>query len=104
VVRRPPISPRLRVPDQVAELIRKFHPQLKRKIRSALERIQLNPQSGKQLRDELTGLRSYRVGRLRIIYRTSPRNTIDIPAIGPRRFIYEETYRLIKKNQKNPTG
>lgn len=103
-MRRPPISLRLRVPDQVAELIRKSHPQLKHKIRSALERIQLNPQSGKELRDELTGLRSYRVSRFRIIYRTSSRNTIDIIAIGPRRLVYEETYRLIKKNQKNPIG
>lgn len=102
MVRRPPISPRLRVPDQVAELIRKSHPQLKRKIGSALERIQLNPLSGRELRDDLTGLRSYRVSRFRIIYRTSSRNTIDIIAIGPRKFIYEETYRFIKKNQQNP--
>jgi mRNA-degrading endonuclease RelE of RelBE toxin-antitoxin system len=104
VARRQPIPSRLRVTDQVAELLRKSHPQLKRKIRSALERIQHNPHAGKELRDELTGLRSYRVSQFRIIHRTSSRNAIDIIAIGPRRIIYEETYRLIKKNQQNPIG
>jgi mRNA interferase RelE/StbE len=104
VANRKPRTPKIRIPEQVAELIRKCHPELKRKIRSALERIQANPQAGKQLRDELTGLRSYRVSRFRIIYRSSSRNTIDIIAIGPRRIIYEETYRLIKKDHRNLIG
>ena len=93
-----PKTSKLRVPDQVAKLIRKSHPELKRKIRSALERIQADPQVGKHLKDELAGLRTYRTGRFRIIYRSSSHNIIDIVAVGPRRIIYEETYRLIKKN------
>ena len=51
---------------------------------------------GKALRDELTGLRSHRVGRFRIVYRIAP-NAVEIVALGPRRIIYEETFRLIKK-------
>jgi mRNA interferase RelE/StbE len=53
------------------------------------------------LKDELAGLRSFRVSRFRIIYRISARDIIDIVAIGPRRSIYQETYRLILKDGKS---
>ncbi len=86
----------LRVPDAVATLIRSMHPQLKREVRTALQAIQQNPATaGKGLRDELAGLQSVRVRRHRIIYRVVPGHYIDIVAIGPRRHIYEETYRII---------
>jgi len=42
-------------------------------------------------------LRSYRLGRLRIIYRVAKPGVIDIVAIGPRKTIYEETFRLVKR-------
>jgi len=100
VARRKPVTPKLRISEQVAGLIRNTHPELKRKIRTALENIQEEPHSGKQLKDELIGLRSYRVSRLRIIYRIRSSKVIDIITIGPRRIIYEETYRLIKKDEK----
>ena len=101
MARRKSKTPKHRVPDQVAELIRKSHPELKRKMRAARERIQADPQAGKQLKDELTGLRSYRTGRFRIIYQSSSPNIIDIIAVGPRRIIYKETYRLVKKDRQN---
>jgi len=47
--------------------------------------------------DELRGLNSFKVGRFRIIYKVAPKRIIEIVAIGPRRTIYEETYRLLKK-------
>ena len=52
---------------------------------------------GKSLKDELEGLRSYRISRFRIIYRISANQIIEVVAIGPRQPIYEETYRIIKK-------
>jgi len=88
---------RLRVPDEVASLIRCMHPQLKRKIRAALQVIQTDAGVGKALRDELAGLRSYRVGRFRIIYRVISGPYIDIVTVGPRKRIYQETYRLIRR-------
>jgi mRNA interferase RelE/StbE len=88
---------RLRVPDEVASLIRSMHPQLKRKIRAALQVIQTDAGVGKALRDELAGLRSYRVGRFRIIYRVGSGPYIDIVTVGPRKRIYQETYRLIRR-------
>ncbi len=88
---------KLRIPDDIVSLIRGCHPQLKRKIRAGLRHIVEEPESGKSLKDELEGLRSYRISRFRIIYRISSKQIIDVVAIGPRKIIYEETYRIIKK-------
>ena len=90
---------KLRVPDAVAELVRHFHPELKAKIKAALRDILENPACGKALKDELHGLRSYRVKRLRIIYRIGGR-WIEIVAVGPRRRVYEETFRIISRLEK----
>jgi mRNA interferase RelE/StbE len=86
---------RLRVPDDVAGLIRGLHPDLKRKIRSALDDILADPAVGKALRDELAGLRSCRVARFRIVYRVV-RTVGEIVAVGPRRTIYEETWKKVQ--------
>ena len=90
---------RLRVPGEVADLVRGMHPALKRKTRASLKTILSDPSSGKALKDELAGLRSFRVGSFRIIYRVI-RNVIEIVAIGPRERIYEETYRLLKRERR----
>lgn len=87
---------KLRVPGEIVAFIRGCHPQLKRKIRAGLQHIVTEPESGKSLKDELEGLRSYQVSRFRIIYRISSKQTIDIVTVGPRKTIYEETYRIIK--------
>jgi len=91
---------KLRVPDEVAELIRKLHPRLKRKIKLSLRQVLIDPHSGKELKDELQGMMSFRAGRIRIIYRLSKNKQIEIVAIGPRKTIYEETYILLKRTKK----
>jgi mRNA interferase RelE/StbE len=90
---------RLRVPDEVAALIRGMHPHLKKKVRASLKLIMADPGEGKPLRDELAGLRSFRVGKFRIIYAVK-RNIIEIVAVGPRERIYEKTYLLLKRGKK----
>jgi len=87
---------KIRVPHRVRELVREMHPHLKRKIKGSLKIVLSNPNEGKALKDELAGLRSFRVGRLRIIYRVE-RNVVEIVAIGPRERIYEETFLILKK-------
>lgn len=61
-----------------------------------MKAILADPSSGKALKEELAGLRSFRVGTFRVIYRVR-RNVVEIVAIGPRERIYEETYRLLKR-------
>lgn len=88
----------LRVSGQVSELIRTMHPHLKKRVRAALKVILADPSSGKTLRNELAGLQSYRVGSFRIIYRLSGK-VIELVAIGPRKMIYGETYKILKKTR-----
>jgi mRNA interferase RelE/StbE len=70
-----------RVPDKVAGLIRNMHPHLKKKVQASLQLIFSNPYSGKVLKDELAGLKSFRVSRFRIIYRISSDRIIEVVAI-----------------------
>ena len=89
---------RLRMAEDLARLIRGMHPSLKKKVRASLEAVLADPTSGKALRDDLAGLRSFRIGRLRMVYRVS-RTEIQVVAIGPRTVIYEETARLVKRER-----
>jgi mRNA interferase RelE/StbE len=91
---------KLRTPDEVATLVRSMHPHLKKKIRAAFEILLRDPQAGKALKEELSGLRSFRIGKYRVIYRISDRKELDIVAVGPRERIYEDTYFLISKARK----
>ena len=89
---------KLVVPKDVKELIRTMHPSLKKKVKASLKIILFEPFSGKALMDELSGLRSFRVSSFRIIYRMKEPEQIELVAIGPRERIYEETFRMIRKN------
>ena len=94
-----PSSYRLRVTNTVAELLRRMHPRLKRKIRAALKIIIANPNEGKALRNDLAGLRSMRVSKFRIIHRIR-HDVIEVIAVGPRARIYEETLRLVNSGSR----
>jgi len=92
-------SYRLRVPDPLVALIRGLHPEIKRRVKGSLRIIASDPGVGKPLKEELEGLRSFRVKRFRIIYRIGESKEIEIVAIGPRDRIYEDTYRMIKQRR-----
>jgi len=90
---------KLRVPDSVAKLVRGMQPLLKRRIKASLKTILERPEEGKELKDRLAGLRSFRVSRFRIIYKVGL-NIVEIIAIGPRVRIYEETLRIVRKEER----
>lgn len=94
-----PFPYRLKLSEAIRSLIQGLHPELKRKVRAALEQILQDPSSGKALRDGLEGFRSLRVGSFRIVYRVSSR-AIEIVAIGPRSNIYEYTLRIIRRERQ----
>ncbi len=89
---------RLRLAEDLVNLIRGMHPGLKKKVRASLDVILSDPAAGKALRDDLAGLRSFKIGRLRIIYRVS-KAEVQVVAIGPRSIIYTETSRLVRREQ-----
>jgi mRNA interferase RelE/StbE len=90
----------LKVPAEVRNLIRRLHPELKRKVRAALLDILENPGCGKALKEELEGYWSLPVGRSRIIYRSGGSSSVEIVVIGPRDTIYEDALRQIVRGQK----
>ena len=92
--------PPIRMSDDVSAFIRTLHPILKKRVHAALHEIRTDPDSGKALQDDLAGYRSLRIGKFRIVYRRGARKEIEIVAVGPRRTIYEETVRLIAKNEE----
>ena len=88
---------KLVVPRDVKELIRTMHPSLRKKVKASLKIILSEPYSGKGLKDELSGLKSFRISSFRIIHRIKEPEQIELVAIGPRGRIYEETFRMIQK-------
>jgi mRNA interferase RelE/StbE len=86
----------VRLPKDVEQVIRSLHPDLKRRVRAAVDLLCTNPETGKALKGELDGWRSFRVGRLRIVYREA-RKQIEVAAIGPRASIYFETTRRLRR-------
>jgi mRNA interferase RelE/StbE len=97
-----PTPLRVKLPPELVTLLRGLHPHIKRKVRSALDTILRDPSSGKPLHDELAGYQSFRVGKIRIIYRQ--REVIEVVAIGPRETIYCETALLLKRSKPIEPG
>ena len=70
----------------------------KHQIKNAIERVAQNPQIGKHLTHELTGLLSYRSGAYRIIYRIYHKEIIVlILTVSHRKEIYKKISRKTKK-------
>ncbi len=94
---------RVEMARAVRDLVRHLPPELKRKVKEVLKSIAADPHRAKELRDELTGLRSYRVARARLIYRIEG-SRIEIVAFGPRADIYERAAAELSLALKRKTG
>jgi mRNA-degrading endonuclease RelE of RelBE toxin-antitoxin system len=88
---------RIEIPLALRHLIRHLPPELKAKVKAALRSIADNPYRAKELRDELKGLRSHRIGRFRVIYRIVG-SIVQIAALGPRADIYERAAAELSKS------
>jgi mRNA-degrading endonuclease RelE of RelBE toxin-antitoxin system len=84
----------------VADKVSTLHPNIKKQLRSAINKISKEPYSGKELQEELTGFLSHRFKRYRIIYQVNDIDkTIIVYMFGHRRDVYELISELII-NQK----
>lgn len=80
----------IRYAASAARAIRKLDPQIRRRVRAAVETLAEEPTRGKPLQLSLKGLRSLRTGDYRIVYRTvAQRLEILIVAVGHRREVYD---------------
>ena len=87
---------KVRLTEEAGRSVSKLHPQNKRLIRFVLDDLKKNPFAGHDLHGELSGFRSYRIKRYRIIYKISEElNTIEVYYIGHRRDIYEKFRALL---------
>lgn len=68
--------------------IRHLPPDLKQRIWDSIDILIDHPYAGKPLSEELSGYRSYRLGKYRLIYRIKDDRLI-LEAVGPRSTIYE---------------
>ncbi len=79
----------IRFTPSAARALRKLDPELRRRVRTALVTLREEPERGKPLQLTLKGLRSWRTGDFRIVYRIDEgRIVILVIAIGHRRDVY----------------
>ena len=79
----------IRFTASAAKALRKLDPEVQRRVRAALATLREQPERGKPLQLTLKGLRSWRSGDFRIVYRVDEgRIEILVIAIGHRREVY----------------
>ena len=76
--------------------IRKLDPGTRNKVRAAVDELSKDPLRGKPLSFTLKGLRSWRNGDWRIIYRAEAEKVVVVVVtVGHRRDVYERVRRLL---------
>lgn len=87
----------IRYAGSAARSIRKLDPQVRQRVRKAIEILGGDPLRGKPLQLDLKGLRSWRTGDFRIVYRViEDRVEILVVAVGHRRDVYERVRRRLR--------
>ena len=79
-----------------ARAIKRLDPQVRRRMLAALRKLRADPERGKPLQLALEGLRSWRTGDYRIVYRViESRIEILVVAVGHRRDVYERLKKML---------
>ena len=92
---------KMRFTPQASRLLSKLHPENKKQIKQALNDLRQHPYTGKDLQEELSGSKSLRLKKYRIIYNINEKeNFLQIYHIGPRSDVYEQFRRLLTEAQK----
>ena len=80
-----------------AKAIRSLDPQVQSKVLAAIKKLTEEPSRGKPLQLTLRGLRSWRTGDWRIVYRaTQEKLEILVIAVGHRRDVYDRLHERLK--------
>jgi mRNA-degrading endonuclease RelE of RelBE toxin-antitoxin system len=91
----------IRYTPAAAESIRHLHPSVKRALREAIRGLATAPFTGHPLAFELTGCRSLRVSRHRVIYRVQEADrAVEVHLVGVRGDIYEVFRRFLERASK----
>ena len=86
----------IRYTTSAARDIRRLDPGIRRHIQAAMKALREDPWRGKLLQMSLRGLRSWRTGAFRIVYRIQEEQIeILVLAVGHRRNVYDEIRRKL---------
>ena len=89
---------KIRLTPEAARFIAKLDSENRKTIRQALDEIRQQPYLGYDLQEELSGFRSVRSKRYRIIYKVDdPGKSIDVYLVGHRRDVYEQLGVLLRR-------
>lgn len=89
---------KIKFTPEAARLFSKLHPENKKLIKLALYELSNAPYSGHNLQEELSGFKSYKSKRYRILYKVNEdEHIIEVYFIGHRKDIYEQFRRLLNQ-------
>jgi len=88
----------VRFTPEAGALLTKFHPENKKHIKAAIKELLKDLDAGADLQEELSGFKSHRSKRYRIIYKLNEaEKAVEIYYVGHRRDVYDEFRRLLNK-------
>jgi len=89
---------KIKFTPEAGTLLSKLHPENKKLIKSSLKELCQNPDSGDDLQGELSGFKSCKPKRYRILYEIDEENSlIQVYYVGHRKDVYEQFRLLLKK-------
>ena len=92
---------RLQFTPEAARLLAKLHPEAKKLIKSGLDELHQNPYLGDDLQEELSGFKSYKIKRYRVLYAVDEeKEVIRVYYVGQRRDVYEQFRDLLSDLHK----
>jgi mRNA interferase RelE/StbE len=92
---------RLKFTPEAARLIAKLHPEGKKLIKSGLDELRQNPFLGDDLQQELSGFKSLKIKRYRVLYAIDEEGkVIQVYYVGHRRDVYEQFRDLLSDLHK----
>ena len=87
----------IRYAANAVQSLRKLDPQIQRRVKNAIDELAREPERGKPLQLTLKGLRSWRTGDYRIVYRiVADRVEVVVIAIGHRSDVYDRLRRRLE--------
>jgi mRNA interferase RelE/StbE len=93
---------RLTFTPEAAKLLSRLHPESKKFIKEGLTELRQNPYLGDDLQQELSGFKSYKIKRYRILYDINEEEgVIQVYYVGHRRDVYEQFRDLLSDLHKS---
>ena len=93
---------RLTFTPEAAKLLSRLHPESKKHIKEGLTELRQNPYLGDDLQQELSGFKSYKIKRYRILYDINEaEGVIQVYNVGHRRDVYEQFRDLLSNLHKS---